>query len=386
MASRLAEFWKRPGGYGDVLKIAFPLILSTSAFTIQMFIDRVFLMWYGSDTMSAAMFGGILNFTFFSLFLGTTTYVNTFVAQYDGAGRQKRVGALVWQGVYFSIGAGLLMAAIAPFSTAIINLAGHEQAVRVHEVVYFRILCIGAMFGLVAATLSCFFTGRGKTWTVMIVNTIAIIINVALDYGLIFGNWGLPRLGIAGAALATIFSSVFSCIVYFHLFLREKNRVTFASLLNWRFDKELFLRLMRYGLPSGIQFMLDILGFTFFIALIGRINSVCLAATSMTFQINTLAFMPMIGFSTAVSTLVGQSLGKNKPELAQRSTWSASSMTLLYMATIASGYVLFPQVFMRPFALHADPGQFLAIKPMVEKLLCFVAIYSVIAHASERPS
>ena len=73
------------GGPLEVFKIAFPLILSTSSMTLQMFVDRVFLMWYDRDAMSGAAMSGILNFVFFSFFMGTASYANTFVSQYDGA-------------------------------------------------------------------------------------------------------------------------------------------------------------------------------------------------------------------------------------------------------------------------------------------------------------
>ncbi len=377
MKSLVSKFWRGPGGAADVLRIALPLILSTSAFTIQMFIDRMFLMWHSSAAMSAAAYGGIVNFTFFSFFLGTVTYVNTFVAQYDGAGQKRRIGASVWQGVYFSVSAGVIMASFSFLAEPIVNIAGHEAALRQYEAVYFRILCIGAMPGLLAATLSCFFTGRCKTWTVMWVNVAATVVNIALDYCLIFGHWFFPKWGTAGAAAATVASSLFSCVVYLFLFFGQKHRRRYSTVSGWRFDGKLFLRMMRYGLPSGTQFMLDILGFTLFVTFIGRISATCLAASSMAFQINSLAFMPMIGFNVAVSVLVGRALGENKPALAQRSTWSASTITLFYMTTIAAGYWFFPGVFMYPFAVQADPAEFGAIKGTVETLLCFVAIYSV---------
>ena len=130
MKSNLKGFISGSGGCREVLQIALPLVLSTSAFTIQMFVDRVFLMWYGSETMSAAMYGGILHFTIFSLFLGTATYVNTFVAQYDGAGQHRRIGASVWQGIYFSATAGLLILAISPLAPTIMNWVGHDPIVQ----------------------------------------------------------------------------------------------------------------------------------------------------------------------------------------------------------------------------------------------------------------
>ena len=377
MVKRAIKFWRGEGGGRDVLRIALPLILSTSAFTLQMFIDRVFLMWYGSEAMSAAAYGGILSFTFYSLFLGTATYVNTFVAQYEGSGQKQRVGASVWQGIYFSIGAGFLMFFVSFLAWPLVKLAGHDPIVQPHEAVYFRILCFGATFSLVSSTLSCFYTGRGKTWTVMWVNIAATIVNIILDYGLIFGNFGLPRLGIAGAAIATVASGAFTFLVYIKLFFQHEYREVYGSLSKWRFDKELFLRQMYYGLPSGVQFMLDIFGFTLFITFVGRISALCLAASSMAFQINSLSFLPMIGFSIAVSTLVGQALGKDNPELAQRSAWSASVITLFYMTVIACGYLFVPDLFMYPFSAQADAVEFAALRPIVKNLLCFVAVYCV---------
>jgi MATE family multidrug resistance protein len=133
--------------------------------------------------------------------------------------------------------------------------------------------------------------------------------------------------------------------------------------------------MMRFGVPSGVQFMLDVVAWALFLAFIGRINTLSLTATAVAFQINTLAFMPMIGFSTAVSTLVGRYLGADKPQLAARSTWSAAAMTMLYMGAIAAGYWLVPDMFMWPFAENADPAQFAEVRPMVVNLLLFVGFY-----------
>jgi MATE family multidrug resistance protein len=370
----LSYYWSSRGGCREVLRMALPLILSTSAYTIQMFIDRVFLMWYSSDAMAGAMYAGMFTYTILSLLAGTAMYVNTFVAQYDGAEQRNRVGPSVWQGIYFSIIAGLLMAVLAPFASTFVRWAGHEQSVQIHETIYMRILMLGAMPGLIGSTLSCFYTGRGRMWTVMWVDFASTLFNLVFDYLLIFGNFGFPRWGVAGAAWATVGSNVFAVILYAFLMWRPAYSQRYA-ILTWRFDRELFMRLMRFGLPSGLHFMLDMIGFTLFLTFIGRINALSLTATAMAFQINTLAFMPMTGFSTAVSTLVGRYLGANEPSLAVRSTWSATYMTMGYMFTIALGYWLVPGVFMYPFAAEANVVEFEQVAPIVRILLLFVAFY-----------
>jgi MATE family multidrug resistance protein len=364
------------GGCFEVLKIAFPLILSTSAMTLQMFVDRVFLMWYDRDAMSAAMLGGILSFVFFSFFMGTATYANTFVSQYDGAKRKERIGPAVWQSIYFSLAAGVIMAAIALFARPLIVLVGHEPTIAGYELVYFKILLIGAMPGILDAALSCFLTGRGKTWTVLWVNVVKTVINAVLDYAMIFGKFGFPEWGIGGAAIATVIAHIAACVIYFVIFLLPANRKSFCTS-NYAFDKELFGRLMKFGIPSGVQFMLDILGFALFIVFIGRIDPVSFAASSMVFQINTLSFMPMIGFGIATTILVGRALGADKPHIAQKATFTAAKLTFGYMIAVAAGYWLFPDVFMIPFEAKASAQQMDAMRPIARMLLYFVSFYCI---------
>ena len=377
MKSRLVQRWEGPGGCAEVLRLAVPLILSTSAHTLQMFVDRMFLMWYSPDAMPAAMQSSVLGWTFMSLFVGTASYVNTFVAQYSGARRPRRVGASVWQGMYFGVAAGLAMLVLIPFAETIFNWVGHAPAVRQYEITYFKLMRLAGPSMLIATALSGFFTGRGRTRTVMYVTMGVTALNIVLDYCLIFGKFGLPQWGIGGAAIATVAASYVGAGVYLCLFLRAKYRRKYATLSGWRFDGELFLRMMRYGLPNGVQWMLDMMAFALFITLVGRISSVSLSATAVAFQINMLAFMPVIGLGIAISTLVGQSLGEDQPELAQRSTWSACYLAIGYLAVLAAGFILLPDVFIYPFAVQAQAAEFAPIRPIVEKLLCYVAIYCI---------
>ena len=364
------------GGLGQVLKIAFPLILSTSMMTLQMFMDRVFLMWYDPDAMSAAFQGGILSFVFFSFFLGTATYANTFVSQYDGANMKNRIGPAVWQSVYFSVFAGLIMAAVAFPSRQIITLVGHPPKIAGFELIYFRILMVGAMPALIQSSLSCFLTGRGKTWIVFWVEVAGTTVDIVLNYAMIFGRLGFPQWGVAGAAVSTVIGNVISCLIYFVIFFMSANRKNYGTAI-FKPDIKLFGRLMKFGLPSGMQFMLDILGFTLFVIFIGRIDPVSFAASSMAFGINTLAFMPMIGLGMATTVLVGRSLGADKPQIAQKATISAAYITFAYMTVLAIGYWFVPQVFMLPYKLQASAQQFEAVRPIVARLLCFVAVYSL---------
>ena len=381
MLKKIALFisnrWYRKGGFKDLLKIAIPLILSTGAWSIQHFVDRMFLTWYSPEAIAAAMPSGMLNFTIMSLFIGTASYVNTFVAQYYGSKKYKNVGPIVWQGIYIAIIGGLTLFLMIPLAEPIFRFVGHKGLVLQYEIIYFKYLCLGAFPAIASSSLSGFFAGRGRTWPIMWVNILATAVNLIMDYTLIFGKFGFPELGIKGAAIATVLSACFSLTIYLILISRPSYNRRFNIFRGLKFNKKLFSRLFRFGFPNGVQFFLDIAGFATFLLLMGRLGTTSIAATNIAFNINNLAFMPMIGFGIAVSVLVGQHLGNNRPDLAERSAYSGFYLTFLYMAILASSYILVPGIYLKLFASHSDPGSFAPIRDITIILLRFVAIYSI---------
>ena len=377
MFVRVRNRWGNVGGYRDFLALALPLILSTASWSVQHFVDRVFLAWHSTEAMAAALPAGMSNFVFVSFFLGLAGYVNVFVAQYAGARRPDRVGSSIWQGTYLSWGAGVAALGLLPLARPLFDLIGHDPAIRAEEIAYFRILCFGTGAIVLATTLSCFYSGQGKTWVVLIVNASATGLNIGLDYALIFGHWGFPALGIRGAAWATNLAAAFSALLFGLLILRRRNREEFGTLSQWRFDADLFRRLLRFGVPSGLNFMLDIMAFSLFILIVGRLGTVELAATNMAFNVNSLAFLPLIGCGIAVSTLVGQGLGEDRPDKAEYSTWSGIHLALGYMGTMALLYLCLPAWFLMPYGLRAQGEDFLAARDLAEGLLRIVAVYCV---------
>jgi len=202
-------------------------------------------------------------------------------------------------------------------------------------------------------------------------------VNILLDYCMIFGRWGFPEMGIAGAAIATVISAYLTFAVCLILLHRKSFDTVFGTMKNRGFDSKLFKRLMHFGLPSGMQMFVDVAGFSLFLLFVGRLGILPLAATNIAFNINTLAFMPMIGMGIAVSILVGQNLGASDADTAERSVYSGFHLTFLYMGFIAFLYVIVPDIFIGPFAPRVHPGNFDEIHAMTVILLRFVAFYSL---------
>jgi MATE family multidrug resistance protein len=161
------------------------------------------------------------------------------------------------------------------------------------------------------------------------------------------------------------------------LLLRPRYRREFATATGWRPERELFGRLMRYGGPAGIQVFLDVLVFHLFTQMIGRLGEAAMGATTLAIRLNMVAFLPMMGLGQAVCILVGQRLGGNRPDLAEKSTFTGLRWMLGYMWIVAAVYLLLPDLLVAVFEGGRKPEDFAAVAAIVPKLLVCVAIYSL---------
>ena len=363
----------RSGTLGELLRVSVPLIISAGSTAMMYVIDRIFLSWDSVESMAAALPAGVLHFNLAYLAIGTVAYVNAFIGQYEGAGKPGRIGPIMWQGIYLSVIAALLMLLALPLAPYLFAWFNHGVEIEALELRYYRILCLGTLALLLDTALSCFFSGRGQTRVIMIVNTLGMLINVGLDYLLIFGKAGFPRMGIDGAALATVLAFAAISVMYVGVMVWTQRSGPYRLWAGRGFDRELFLRLLRFGLPSGLQQFLDIACWNVFIQLIGGLGTAYIAATSLVFNLNALVFVPLLGLGTAVTALVGQRIGEGRPRLAVRTTWLAFAVASLYVGTFCLLFVLAPAAMLRPYGLAEQDG----VRELVVFLLRFVAIYSL---------
>ncbi len=384
------------GGSKELLLLALPLVISQSFMTVQVLVDTLLLARHDTDEMTAsfpAVMWYWLGFGFLSV---TAGYTSTFVAQYTGAGRPHRVGPAVWQGIYFAVFAGLGFLVVVPLAGWLTSLAGHPEHIQQLEAIYLRCFAFAALPMLVMGAINGFFSGRGETWTVLLIEAFGTAVNVGLAVSLVFGEKGMtflddggavvlrvpgfpgaPELGIAGAGIATVIGSWAAALLALVLFLRPKFREGFATAAGWRFDRELFGRLMKYGGPAGLQVFLDVLVFHLFTQFVGKLGDAALGATTLTIRFNMVAFLPMMGLGQAVCILVGQRLGGDRPDLAEKTVYTGVKWSFGYMCLVAATYLSIPGLLVSGFEPEADPAKFAELAALVPGLLVCVAVYSL---------
>ncbi len=361
--------------YKEILRLAAPLILSTTGLMFMQFVDAMFLGRFSADAIAAVVPAGMAATLVISAFQGTCGYASTFVAHFFGANRMERAIAVTWQSIYFALGSGVIVALFSLFSGRIFDLVGHDQQVRILEKSYFDIMCWGAFATLLSNAAGAFFSGKGKTGIVMAVQVSGFLLNALLDYPLIFGWKGICQpMGISGAAWATVASQLFNCIVFLLLFLRSGDVQVMKSS---KFEWPLFSRFVRFGFPSGLRWAFEMLAWTLFIFVTGRIGRTELAASGIAFRINGIAFFPIIGVAQAVAIMVGQSQGRGDPVHSQKVTWAGLLISQVWMISAALLFVLFPAPIYSIFEGDMSSGDFKLITEVGTVLLRFVALYSL---------
>ena len=370
---------KATSSYRDVLRVSMPIVMSMATTVVMTFTDRVFLANYSIDAIAAALPAGIIAYVFLIFFADTVGYVSVIIAQYTGAGALHRVGGALWQAIYLAFISWLIMVGLSFGAGPLFRLVGHSAEVQQLEVIYFRMLCLGSGIHIIGMSFSSFFTGRGVTRPVMIIYIIAMFLNVPLDYALIYGVWIFPELGILGAAIATVFSWTSATLLLGFIVFTRENNSTFNTSQNYQFDADLFRRLLRFGVPSSLQFSLDVFAFSFFVLMVGRIGKAELVVTNIAISLDSVSFRPLSGFALGASTLVGQALGRNRPDEAVAAAKATMVIVASYMAVFILAFVFAPLPLLELFRPRdISPEGFAAIKGMGVVVLRFVAGYLVL--------
>jgi putative MATE family efflux protein len=297
-------------------------------------VDTAFAGRLGAAEVAAVGLSGVMVWAPYSLVNGTLNSVNTFVAQCHGAGDRRSCVAFTWQGLYLAtLGAipALVLALLSGQLYASITAAD----VAPHAAAYTQIRVFATWTFSFVAVFECYRRGLGDTRTPMRITVTANVINVVATYALMFGPFGLPRLGVVGAAWGTLIAQGSALAAHTWLFLREPGRGGLPTLPPVRPNAREIRRLLRVGIPVGFTWLLDMGSFALFTVYVGTFGTIELAVTTIVIQVQSLSFMQMIAVGQAGTTLVGQYIGAGRKDLAMRSGISALRVGGVYGIVVA---------------------------------------------------
>jgi MATE family multidrug resistance protein len=365
------------GSYTQVLDLAYPVVLSMLSWTVLWTIDTIFVGRLGTAEQGAVGFAGAVNWTMMTLVSGTLIGIQVYVAQHFGRKEYARCGELLWQGLYLALLAGIPSLAMGLWGGGLVRHLGVAPELEPHAYVYFRIRMAGGLFIFLTFACDGLFRGVGDTKTPMKIAIVATLTNVVLDYGLIFGKLGLPRMEVAGAAWATVIATVVQAALSLLVVLRSRRyRESFATLPVQGFRARELWDVLRVGGPVGLQWVLDMGSWTVFTTFLARLGAVPAAANQIAITLLHVSFMPGVAVSTAATTLVGQYMGASDPSSARKAATRALRIAVLFMGMMGIVFLLFRRPLIRLF--NPDP-EVLAIGA---DLLVFAAFFQVFDAAS----
>ena len=332
-----------------IVLLAIPMVLEMVLESLFAVVDVFWVGHLGADAVATVgLTESLLALIFavgFGLSLSTTAMVARRIGEKDKAGAAIASVQAIFIGLGTSLLVGLPCAFYAP---ELLQLMGASPQVVTVGSAYARI-ALGGCGAIVMLFLNnAIFRGAGDAAVAMRLLWVSNIINLVLDPCLIFG-WGpFPRLGVTGAAVATLTGRSIGVLYQFYRLLRGTERIRILVsqvLVNWG----ILLRLLRVSATGIIQFAIADVSWISMVRIVSTFGSVALASYTIAIRILIFVLLPSWGLSNAAATLVGQNLGAKQPERAEQSVWRTGLYNMLFLGGVGVFFIVFAEPIIRLF-------------------------------------
>jgi len=333
-------------GISSILFLAVPAMVENISQVFIGVVDTYFVGKLGTEAIAGV---GVTNLTmnvyiaiFMALGIGTTAVVS----RYTGAGDYKKVSGALSHSVVMSVAAGFFFGLLnLIFAKGILNFLGVQEVVMIYALPYFMAVAVPSVFLSMNMVLSSALRGAGDTRTPMRIALLANVINAELDYVLIFGIAGFGGMGVLGAGLATSMARMVSVLLLLRKFMGNDAMIRMPDLRNWRPDVTILKSIAGISVPAAAERLIMRSGQVIYGGMIIKLGTAAYAAHNIAASIESLSYLPGMGFGVAAATLVGQSLGKgNKSEARRMGLMSYVLSTILMVLLGAAFYVFAPDL------------------------------------------
>lgn len=330
-----------------------PLILSNLAQFAIHITDTVMLGWYDVTALAAATIAGTLFFVIFIVGAGFSQAVTPLVAAAAEEDDDVQVRRVTRMGLWLSIFYGLAVTIPFFWAEEILIAIGQEAEVARLADIYLQIVIWQMIPALIVMTLKAFLAAMEHTAIILWATIGTAVLNGFINYALIFGNWGMPELGIKGAAMASLTVNLITVLILMVYITRVLPQ--FELFKNfWRSDSEILKRVFRLGWPIGLTSLAEGGLFSASAVMMGWIGAIELAAHGVAIQLASLTFMVHIGFSQAATVRAGRALGRRDELSLRRGGITAIGMSALFAILTSVVFLALPETLV---SLFIDPNE-----------------------------
>lgn len=354
----------------ELLRLAWPSLVENLLQTMLGVVDLIFVGQLGADAIAGVGLGNQLMFTLVVGFIGLSVGNQALVARAIGAGDKPDAQRIAKQALILAAALSLLVALLGySMGDTVIGWMGATPAVTQLGGAFLRITSIFAVFLAIMTIGGGTLRGAGDTRTPMLITGTINLINIFLDYGLIFGNMGFPRLGAIGSAYATSTARAVGAILILYVLFKRGSIVKLNWRRGWAIRKSTIARILNIGWPSAAEQILFQLGFLAFSAIVVGLGTADLAAMQIAFNIAGFSILPAFAFGIAALTLVSSSLGAGDIQRAQGVARQAVKSGVIWMSLMGVAFIVWRREL---FGLYTSDESVLVLGGMV---MTFIALF-----------
>lgn len=308
-----ANSMKQEFSYRSIWNIAYPIIIGNIAQNIVNITDTAFLGRVGTTELAASAIAGVFYFIFFMIGLGFTTGTQIISARRLGEGRPSEIGKYIENSIYFLVAISVFLILLIKFVAPDLlskGISSPDIFEKAKEYLDYR--CYGLVFSYINLTIGAFYISIGRTKVISMSFIILAVVNIFLDYGMIFGNFGFQAWGISGAAIASSISEAVASIFLFSYTIYKIPLKKYNLFKFRKADFSIITELLRISTPVMIQVILSIGAWFYFFMLVEKLGQMELAVSNIIRSIYIVMMIPIWGFASATNTLTSNLIGQGK--------------------------------------------------------------------------
>ncbi len=351
VSSKLPPGVKSGDLYKDIIHIAWPSFVELLLTQLASMVDMMMVGGIGGKTnpelgvqaLSAVGLTTQPKFLMMTAFVAMNTGVTALIARYKGRNEQENANLVLRQGLMFSCIATMLLC-ILGFIFArplIIFMGSAEEAVTVLAVQYLRIQLAGFITVALTSTITAALRAVGDSKTCMVYNLVANIVNVIFNWLLIGGNLGFPCLGVAGASIATVTGQLVAFVMALTVIIRGNGFLKLELQKGFKPHKVMLGNMTGIGIPAMIEQLLMRTGMIIFAKTVASLGTTAYATHQVCMNIQALSFMTGQAFAVSATSLVGQSLGRRRTDMAQAYCSKTRNMGFMFAILLALTFAFF---------------------------------------------
>jgi len=363
--------------FKSTLSLGLPLIAMTLTQSVIHLIDTIMVGWYGVTELAAAVLGTTFFFVFFIMGSGFAAAVMPLVSEAVAGGKEVVIRRVTRMGNWLSVLYAICSIPIIFFSGQILELLGQDPELSNMAQTYLRYVCVSMAPALIIMVLRSYLSALERTTVFLWIIISSLLLNTTLNWVLIFGNLGMPELGLVGAALASTITQIITTLILIIYIIKDKELSKYAIFKRiYKIDWNVFGTVFNLGWPIGLTWLAEVLSFAGTAIIIGLIGTIPLAAHGIALQIVSISFMFHLGLSQACTVKISYYLEKKDIDSLGKGIIAAFVLSLMLVILAVLIFLFLPEQILGAFLAPDDPSRGLIIA-LGTTLLMMAAIFQV---------